>query len=809
MSPRLWFSGLLQDLRFACRQFRRRPGFAALATVTLALGIGGATAVYTVVHAVLLRTPLWDDPKSLLFVWDNAPRDGDQVRQSLASPADYREYLRATTLERPAFMRRTRPLLKYAGRSHRHWAGVATAGLFRETLRVNPILGRTFEPSDESGGCTVILSYSLWMSTFAADPSMPGRTLDLDNALCTVIGVMPAGFSLFPVDAQMWFLNGHAPASPRLTSFGAVLARLRPGVSMEEARAELLALHEVANRGRPADGDTGAVPLTPSIDSAQSELTFLTSPTLRASLWTTFGAAALLLGISWLNVAGLILARLGERQKELAVRAALGSGRMRLIRQALTEGLLLAVAAGLLGTVFAEAAVRWFHSMSPIALPPHAGQVRVDLTVLGFALVVTLTGMLVFSLLPAVQSSRWALNQKLKAASWERSRTARLCVAAEVALCFVLLIGSGLLLRSVLHLSSEPLGFDTTKFVSAGLELPAAAYREPQTRETLRMTLMERIQALPGVEAVIPAFVPPWDPNLNIVSTAVEVEGRGAPGTAFVEAGAATPGLFELTGTRLLSGRLFEPQDQAAPVAIISRRTADDHFPGESPLGRRIRFAEPDAGWLTIVGVVEDWKHLVRDAQWRDTPMIFTPAGSARNYFEISVKAVTDPALLIREIERQIAAVEPDADVTGPALLREKLNRGLAYPEFRAALLSSFAIGAMILAAVGLHGVLAQLVARRTAEFGVRRAVGAQTMDVLWLVARQGGRPVLAGLAAGMVGAWAAARWIQSMLFRVEPADAGVLAAASLSLLTAAVLGMAVPAWRAVRVDPVTVLRNE
>jgi len=324
--------------------------------------------------------------------------------------------------------------------------------------------------------------------------------------------------------------------------------------------------------------------------------------------------------------------------------------------------------------------------------------------------------------------------------------------------------------------------------------------------------LVERIEALPGVEIVVPGFIPPWDPNDNIVEQRLEIE-SGSSATAFFQGESASPRLFEMLGTKLLAGRFFDNHDAGAPVAIVSASVAADHFAGQNPLGQRIRFFDAEAkkpsAWKTIVGVVDDWKHLVRDAQWRDTPVVFTPTGDAGAFMQFGVKTSGDPAPLVKEIQKQITMLESNAEIMGPSLLSDKLAQNLIYPEFRAGLLASFAFGALILAAVGLHGVLAQLVTQRTPEFGVRRAVGAQTRDVLWLVARQGGGPVLTGLLVGLIAAPALTRVIQSMLYGVTPADSKVLASTAGVLLLAAILAMALPARRAVRVDPMAALREE
>jgi predicted permease len=533
-------------------------------------------------------------------------------------------------------------------------------------------------------------------------------------------------------------------------------------------------------------------------------------------LWVTFGAVLLLLAIACLNVANLMLARLAERHKELIVRAALGSGRVRLVRQVLAEGLLLALAGAALGALAADAAVLWFRHVSPFNLPPHAGEVRVDLAVLTFAAGLAIATALVFAVVPALQASRIDLTQGLKAAgrgyfgAASRRRTAQTLVAVEVAVSFVLLIGSGLLLTSVLNLGAGHLGFHTEGIISVEVEL------KPEQSDRFQRALIENLQALPAVDIVLRGWVPPWEPNDNIVEDRIEVEGQNPVSDSpalYVQGGEASPRYFEMLGTKLLAGRFFDEHDAGAPVALVSETLVAEHFAGQNPLGQKVRILaseEKPTPWLTIVGVVEDWKHLVRDAEWRNTPMVFRPVGAAGPRMAFALKAFGNPAPLIKQIQQQISSLEPNAEVTvPPALLRDRLAQNLDYPEFRAELLAGFAFGALILAAVGLHGVLAQLVTQRTPEFGVRRAVGAQTRDVLWLVARQGGGPVFAGLVAGLIAALLLTRVIQSMLYGVQPTDPGVLALTASVLLLAAVVAMALPARRAVRVDPIAALREE
>jgi predicted permease len=812
----------VRDVRFALRLFRRRPGFAVLATATLALGIGATTAVYTIVRAVLLRPLPYRDPGPLVLIWDNAPRDGDQVRQILARRLDFEEYRRSARLiESVSLAGRTRPVLRWGGTAQSRLAGVVTLPLFRETLGVEAKLGRVFIPADESGGCSLVLAHRFWSGVLGADRSLVGRTLTLDNTPCTVLGVMPPEFTFFPDTADMWFLDGHDSTGAKEIGFGAVCARLKPGVTKKQALAEIAALHRAVNTGHPKDGDR-VQGLVPAMDSVQEEFTFLTAPTLQKSLILTFASVSLLLFIACLNTANLLLARLTERSRELVVRAALGSGRARLIRQVLIEGLLLALAGAAVGTLLAAGLVHLFRRLNPVALPPHAGAVGVDFPVLMFAVFLSVVTTLGFALLPAIEVSGIDLSQSLKGSGRgffgaTRRRAAQTMVGAQIAVSFTLVAGANLLMTSVLHLGAEQLGFDPRGAISMRVDLPASSYPKPEDRNSFRTSLLEKLEATPGVKSAAFGFAPPWDPHDNIVGERIEIQGDASNGldAPLVEPSTASPRLFEILKTPLLRGRFFDVRDgsSAPKVAIVSQKLVTDHFAAQDPIGRQIRFTIIDrpSPWIAIIGVVGNWKHMVNDAIWRDTPMVFFPVAQdpGGQSFWVTVRAASDPPPLGRQIRKEVAALDSSVETNEPELLSDRLSKSLLYPRFRAALLVWFGLSALFLAGVGLHGVLAQLIAQRIPEFGVRRAIGAQTWDLVSLVVRQGGAPVATGLIGGIPLTLAMSKALQSMLYGIRPADPSFLILTALALTAVATVAIALPARRAAGVEPTAALREE
>jgi putative ABC transport system permease protein len=822
-----WISDAVQDVGFALRLHRTQPGFVLLAVLTLAFGIGATTAVYTFVHAVLLRALPFADSDRLVMVWDNAPQDGDRFKAIMVSRADVDEYAKSSrTLERFSSAGRIRPVLHYGGITKRAMAGLVTTAMFRDTLGSRPLLGRTFVDEDRKAGCVVVLANGFWTRVLGGDAGLVGKHLTFDETLCEVTGVMPAGFDLFPISADMWFLRDHAPrASVEVARRGGwlddgiVYARLKDGFTPEQAERDLTALHQGlhANDAPEEHGERGRVAAVTPIRSAMASVT---APSLNASLRLAFGAVALLLLIACVNVANLLMGRLPDRRRELSVRAALGSGRARLIRQLISEGFLLAAAGTGLGVALAWAGVRWFRYLSPFELPTQAGNVGLNPRVLLFAVALSVATTMLFALLPAFAGSSVDLSQGLRAAGRGllgragQKRASQAMVAIEVALSFILVTGAGLLMTSVFHLESEQLGFDVGGVATVYAEMPNGRYATRASREAFERTLRARLLAMPRVTNVSFGYLPP---NIDGGEAQVEIQGHAVEQVFDVDVRAGSREYLEILRVPILQGRGFEDSDRTGrAIAIVSQRFVDEYLKGADPIGRSIQVINGDVRgeWRAIVGVIGTWKHMVGDTVWRDTPVVFTMGGTPRDAGAgygvwAGVRSDGDVTNLPREIQRQIVALEPNAVLQESEVLSERLSKMTVYPRFRAMLLAVFGAGALLFAAVGVYGVVAQVVVQRTPEFGVRRAVGAQSVDLAWLVLRHGGAAAVIGLSCGVIAALVGARVIQGLVYGVAPRDPVVFGVAGLVLCVSALGAMAVPAVRAAQVDPISALRQE
>jgi predicted permease len=813
-----WLEETAQDVRFAARLLRKKPAFAAIAAVTLALGIGATTAVFSIVEAVLLRPLPYRDSGRLVVIWYHGLREKGFAK-IFARYEDYKDWRRtarsfenitaATWADSPA------RILTGRGEAKEVLAIPAT-GTFFETLGVHAALGRTFTQDDDGRGCAVVLSHAFWTTALGGDPAIIGRGLTLDRLSCTVVGVMPATFSFYPPETQIWILPGTDYQLPR--DAVAIFARLKPGVTRERAQAEVLALY------RAAHPSGFWHEFEPRVYDLHGEFTFLASRTLRLTLIVAFCAVLLVLAIAALNVANLLLARLAERQRELAVRAALGSGRTRLVRQVLTEGLLLAFIGTLGGIVIALAAVRYIRRAAPISLTV-GSDVTIDLPVLIFTILVALATTLVFGLLPALSISRSDIFERLKAAGRGavggalRRRAAGTMVALEMGLSFLLLMGAGLLLASALRMGSEPLGFNPDRLFETRTMLPIPRYRDAARRARFYDAVLERLRDTPGVGgAALTSALPPYPGN--IATDAIEIQGRSVPeGFELHDVGvnSAGPGFFSVLGMPLLEGRSFATSDRGTsePVAIINQALRNEYFPRTNPLGRQIRLAssaEQQSAWMTIVGVVGNLKHseLMNEMSWAETPILYQPLlQSAPQRFEIAIRARTTGPSFEHRIQEQIAALDASVPINPVEPVNDEISKILAYPRFRAFVLGFFSITALLLSSVGLNGVLSQIVAQRVPEFGIRKALGAGQRDLLLLVARQGGMPVALGMAGG-IGCAVLFSWLlRALLYGVHAADPKVVALVAALFLGIAALAIALPARRAALVDPMVALRDE
>jgi putative ABC transport system permease protein len=802
-----WIADFFQDLRFCARTWVSRPGFAAVAVLTLALGIGAATAVFSIVDAVLLRPLPYQDPDRLVAIWGRGTRDPNLSKIYLGY-RDYEEFRRkARTIEMVSAATWANGLasrtLTGRGAARTILALPVSASLF-QTLGVSAALGRTFTSEDEQGGCSVVLAHAFWRTAFGAAANVLGQSVTLNQQSCAVIGVMPATFGFFPRAADAWLLLGPSFVPQRERLDVGIFARLKPGVTREQAQAEVAELHREAN-------PTGfAREIEPTVYDLHGEFTFLASRTLRTTLMVVFAAVSLVLFIACLNVANLLLARLADRQRELAVRAALGSGQGRLARQVLTEALLLSLLGTVLGLGLAYAAIRYFRFASPIELTVGA-DVTLNLPVLAFSIVLSIATALFFGLLPALRASRIDVLQRLKAAgrgavrAGTQHRMARAVIVVQMALSFVLLIAGGLLMNSALRMGSEYLGFAPDRVFATEVRLPSSRYGTPGRRLQFYDQLQERLAGLPGVTGVtLGSKLPPMAGG----NQEIEIQGRPSdPSTRPHDVGADSvgDGFFDVLGIPVLRGRGFDTRDRrnTDPVIVVNQALAMEYFRDSDPVGQQLRLGDASGNrtpWLTIVGVVGNLKHteLMNEMSWVETPILYRPvAQEPRASFPVE------------RIREEIARLDPDVPLNDVRTLSSRISDTLAYPRFRATIMGLFAISALLLSVVGLHGVLAQLVSQRVPEFGLRRAVGAQTRDLLVLVVRHGGVPVIAGLGIGVASTFAFARFLSKLLYGIQPADPAVMLSVALVLVAAAAAAMAPPAWRAVRIDPMAALRDD
>jgi putative ABC transport system permease protein len=813
-----WLEETRQDLRFASRLLRKKPAFTAIAAITLALGIGASTAVFSIVEAVLLRPLPYRDPGRLVAIWDSGTRER-RLSKVFGPYTDYEEWSRhARSFESIAALTwGWDPSRIMTGRgAAKELLAIPASATFFDTLGVSAALGRTFTSADERHGCTIVLAHSFWTTDLGSDSAIVGHSLNLDQRACTVAGVMPPGFSFYPPETNLWMLLGPDFQPPREKMTVGIFARLKPGVRREQAQSEIVALSRAAHpSGFWHDFE-------PRVYDLHGEFTFLASRTLRLTLIVAFCAVLLVLAIAALNVANLLLARLAERQRELAVRAALGSGRARLVRQVLTESLLLSAIGTLGGIAIAFGAVRYFRHAAPITLTV-GSDVRIDLPVLIFTILAALATTLAFGLLPALSISRSDLFERLKAAGRGalngalRRRAAGTMVALEMGLSFLLLIGAGLLLASALRMGSEPLGFNPHRLFETHTMLPMPRYRDAARREQYYDALLDGLRRMPGVAGA--ALTSALPPNLgNAASEAIELQGSSVAESFElhdVGVNSASPGFFSVLGMPLLEGRAFAATDQGTsePVVIINQALQREYFPRGNPLGRRIRLAPGSATpWMTIVGVVGDLKHteLMNEMGWAETPILYQPVSqTAPQGFEIAIRARAVGPAFEHRIQEQIAALDASVPINPVEPVNADISKTLAYPRFRAMVLGFFSLTALLLSAVGLNGVLSQIVAQRIPEFGIRKAMGAQQRDLLLLVARQGGIPVALGMAGGIGCALLFSWLLRALLYGVDAADPKVIALVAALFLGIAATAIALPARRAALVDPMAALRDE
>jgi putative ABC transport system permease protein len=799
---------LWQDMRYGIRMLLKKPGFTAVAVVALALGIGANTAIFSVVNAVLLRPLPFEEPDRLVMVWGTTPRIPKETA-SLPDFVDWRD--QNQVFEGLTAIQFTNVNLT-GGEDPERLIGARVTADFLQVLRVRPALGRGFlAEEDQPGGPKVaVITHALWQRRFGGDPGVLNQTVELNNEAHAVVGVLPAEFRMPSLSPSVLMPLARNPAEAgRRADFLTVLGRLKPGVTIEAAETEMKTIMSRLEQQYPESNSGWTVYLVPLHEEIVGKL--------RPALLVLLGAVGCVLLIACANVANLMLARAASRQKEIAIRAALGAGRGRLLRQMLLEGLPLSLLGGALGLLLAVWGTDLLIGLSPPGIP-RLQETSVDAGVLGFTAALALVTGTLFGLAPGFLISKTNPNEALKEGGRESSgggkhRLRGALVAAQMGLALVLLVGMGLMLRSFYRLQQVDPGFNPEGLLTARVALPPARYSDDHQVIGFYRQLAERASTLPGVQAATLANVLPVDGGGPFLS----FEEQGAPEappeeTPDANIRAVGPDYFRTMGIPLLRGRLLAAQDtEQAPRAIVINETmARRYWPDADPIGRRIAFdgADGDPAWREIVGIVADVKSEGLDSE--EVPSVYAPHAQRPGLsMAVVLRTSGDPKALAPALRSEVQALDRNLPVYYVTTMDEIMASSVSAQRFGMFLLALFAGVALVLAAVGIYGVMSYSVAQRTHEIGVRMALGAGNAHVVWMVVREGMVLAGLGLVAGVLVAAVAGRFLTSMLFEVSPADPFAFAGAAALLAVAAFAACYVPARRATRVDPMVALRTE
>lgn len=815
----LWWDHFKQDLRFALRLMARSPVLTAAIVVTLALGIGANSAVFSVVRAVILKPLPYEEPDQIVQVWEYGSRSGGES-DWVAFP-NFRDWQRENRVFEGITAYRYALLTMTGDEGAESFLGMEATDRLFAVLGVEPTLGRTFLPGEDKPGqpAVAVISSALWERRFGSDPAIAGKTVNIDNKPYTVAGVMGPSFrflSNIPGEVaipaiELWIPMRDQPDLEDRDSHNFwALARLRPGVSLEQARAEMSSIAENLARQYPDSNSNMGV----SVAGFQDHVV----GSVRPALLILLGAVGLVLLLACANIANLLLSRAETRRREIAIRQAIGASRGRLIRQTLTESLLLAFAGAAAGLGIAHFGTALVLRLGPANIPL-LQQTTMDAQVLLFTVAVSLAVGILFGLAPAVLGTRANVQDSLREAG-SRSTVAapnralrQILVSGQVALAVLLLIGAGLLIRSFVHVAGLDPGFQASRVLSAFINLAPPRYTDPVRQAAFFEEALRRIRQLPGVESAAVSNSVPLTGINDQGGFRVEGQPDPAPGEDGPHANRphVSSGYFETMGIGLIEGRLFDEHDRAgsADVAIVSDLAARMYWPGESPVGKRVGIYRGDQwAWRQIVGVVHGTRHFGLEAPAK--PEIYLPqTQDPSSFMVLVVRGHGDPSGLISAARREIAAIDPQQALFGFQTMEDLLTTAGARRRFQTSLLTAFAALALLLAAIGVYGVMAYTVAQRTREIGLRLALGARPRDVVAMMLNQGFRMTAAGLAAGLAGAAALSRLLGSLLFGVSTLDAVTFAACAALLVLVAGVAAYLPSRGAARVDPLVALREE
>jgi putative ABC transport system permease protein len=813
-----------QDIRYGLRVMRKNPGFIAIAVFALALGVGANTAIFSVVNAILLHPINYENPDQLVMVWEKSAKRGfGQIPTSLPNFTDLRTDNRSLE-DLGAFADSNFNLT--GGDQPERVIGVRVTATLLSLVGIRPLHGRLFLAGEDQPQASrvLILSNQLWQRSFGANPNIVGQNVALNGDSYTVVGIMPAGFKFPPAfsatvassqyampNADLWVpLVPEELLKARDIRTLFMIGRLKPGVTPEAAQSEMDVIASRLQKEYPAvdaDMQVDVVPLRQQITGD-----------IRLALLVLFGAVGCVLLIACANVANLLLAKASGRQKEIAIRTALGATRLRIIRQLLTEGMLLGLAGGLLGSLLAILVLRQLVIFSPanVSIPDNIG---IDWKVLAFTLVLSLLTSFVFGMAPALQASKLDLNETLKeggrgnSGGSKANRLRSLLVITEIALALVLLIASGLMIKSFLRLQNVDPGFNPENLITLEMQLPETKYSDKDRQAIFQQQLVQRVAQVPGVRSVGTVDNLPFSGNEFNVGWGIE----GQPPLSAADRPRAflrnvSPNYFESMGIPVRKGRTFADSDNgnAPGVAVINETAARRFWPNQESLGKRFKRGKTDsqAPWMTVIGVVAPVSHT--SLQVASQPEVYLPFQQNPGLnLTLVARTTSDPKAFAGAVRREVSALDKDLPVSNMKFMNEIIGKSVAQPRVYALLLGIFAGLALILAAIGIYGVMSYSVTQRIHEIGIRMALGARPVDVLKLVVKQGMALALIGVFLGLIVSLALTRVLASQLYGVTPTDPVTFTAISVLLIFVAVIACSIPAVRATKVDPMIAVRYE